>query len=359
MRDLKRWVLLAGSLTVLLAGPASAEASYNPVAAGSIKLRLSASFTSVLNRNQVKLRFRGGAYRSGNAIVIPAAGGEFDPRLGLGTVEGRGTILFEAGNRRIPFRKLVFKSKRAPIYARVGGGQLKVATGAKVTVNRAGFGIEFTARGLDLTPKVATRLNKKLRLGQALQPGQEIGTVAASASPATVHLRQGDRLQLQVDPAFAAKLDERFVSLNPIAPAELAPGPALTFPVGTDSTLSPDGQRGTVKVEGQVELLQLGSSQVFWRELWLQPETASLLTETEALPSPPNAGKLPQGQLLGLPPGALVSSEPGPRVISISGQAATLSSAGAATLNQAFAEGSPDFAAGELVGAISLRATAE
>jgi len=332
---------------------------YDPVASGTTTISLSAPFARLLAQHHVSIGTRGGATRMGRKIVLAAAGGEFDPVLGGATVESAGSITFVSGKRRVPLRAISFKAKRAPLYAKVGGGQLKIASAKKLAFRRRGFGASFTATGLRITAKVATRLDKKLRLGKAIAAGQEIGTVTATVSPATVHLLPQGRLNLAFDPAFFAKLNGLFVSLNPIAPAELGPGPTLSFPVDLESTLAPDAATGTVKLGGAVELLQLGNAQLFWREAWLEPGVASLAAEADAEPSPPQAGKQPQGPLLGLPPGASVSSDPSRRTIAISGQAATLTAAAAGSLNAAFAEGRPVFAAGEAVGALSLSATGE
>lgn len=344
---------------LLGASAAAASSGYDPVASGSTTITLSASFAQLLARNHVSVEARGGAKRKGRRIVLPATGGEFDPVGGAGTVEGAGSIVFVAGRRTLPFRAVVFKAKRSPLYAKVGGGQLKIASAKALHSKRQGFGATFSATGLRLTAKVATRLDKKLRLGKAIAAGQEIGSIASSVSAGTVHLEPRGRLSLAVDPAFYAKLNSLFVSLNPIAPAELGAGPTLSFPVGLESTLAPDATSGTVKLGGAVELLQLGSAQVFWREVWLEPGAASLAAEADVEPSPPQAGKQPQGSLFSLPLGASVSSDPSRRTIAISGQSATLTAATAASLNAAFAPGSATFAAGETVGTLSLSAQAE
>ncbi len=355
-----RTVLLlpTAALAVSLVLCSSAQALYDPLASGSTTIALARPFASLLASHGVKIEAKGGATRKGSRIVLPASGGEFDPGLGAGTVESEGTLVLAAGKRKVILRKLLFKAKRSPLYAKVGGGQLKIATASRLRAKRDGFGERFAAAGLRLTAKLASRLNKKLRLGKALSSGQPLGSLAARAIPATVHLAQQGRLSLAVDPAFAAKLNGLFVSLNPIAPAELSSGPTLSFPVGPESTLAPDGTGGTVKLEGAAELLQLGSAQVFWREAWLEPGIASLLVEVDLQPSPPHSGRRPQGPLLALPPAA-AGSDPAARTISISGQGATLTEAAATELNEAFAEGRPSFNAGEVVGTISLAATAE
>jgi hypothetical protein len=352
--------LYLGAVTLvvvaLLSG--SAEGAYDPVARGATEIDFASSFLRALRGADVKLEVRDGERHAGR-VTLQAMGGEVDPRAGKGTIENRGTIIFAAGGRKVILRSVVFKAKRVPMYAKVGGGKLKLATAGGLAWRRAGFGAAFTARGLRLSSKLATRLDKKLRLGHALFPGQLLGTVRVEAQPATVHLRQEGRLYLALAPAFAAKLNALFVSLNPVAPAELAGGPTLSFPVGAESALAPDAATGVVKLGGQVELLQLGSAQMFWREIWLEPASAALFAETDVEPVPPNPGALPQGPLLSVSADGTVSSDPKARTISIAGRSAVLTSSAAKLLNDAFADGASSFSAGEPVGAVSLAGRAE
>ncbi|MGN6257554.1 MAG: hypothetical protein ACTHN3_07370 [Solirubrobacterales bacterium] len=339
--------------------PAATAAGYDPIASGATTITLSPAFTRVLAAHGVTIEARGGARRQGAKFTLPASGGEFDPIVGAGSVKGAGELVFAAGRRKLPFRSLVFKAQPAPLYAKVGGGQLKVATARRVAFARRGFGGHFGAFGLRLTPKVASRLDKKLRLGRAISAGLEIGTLAVSVTPATVHLEPGGRVRLAIASGFAAKLNGLFVSLNPIAPAELGPGDTLSFPIAPESILAPGGGAGTVKTSGAVELLQLGSAQLFWREQWLEATAASISSEPDLEPSPPRAGKQPRAPLLSLSSEGRVVSDPSSRTIEISGCSALLTAATAETLNSSFAEGRAVFVAGEEVGSLSLGGTGE
>lgn len=104
-----------------------------------------------------------------------------------------------------------------------------------------------------------------------------------------------------------------------------------------------------LKTQGSVELLQLGNAQMFWRELRLEPSLATFSSEVDLEPSPPKAGKQPQGPLLSLGAGQ-VSPEPTARTIIVYGQTATLTAPTAEPLNTSFSDGKSTFAAGETVG---------
>ncbi len=154
------------------------------------------------------------------------------------------------------------------------------------------------------------------------------------------------------DPAFVQKLDQRFVSLNPIFPAEHV-GSSFSFPIVAGGSLAPDGAEGTLRTGGAVELLQLGGGQVFWKELWLDLGSRSDSAEVDLEPTPAFPGKL--GRLgvfdLGV---ASVASEPKARTISVAGAPLSLNAQAAAQLNQAFGAGQPLFSAGEAVGSVSF-----
>jgi hypothetical protein len=347
---------LAVCLALCLGNVASAQAvEFDPVASGTTTLTLSAPFSRLLAAHHVSIDAQGGAKRSGRKVVLPVASGEFEPLQGTGTVESEGTIVFVAGKRKLPFRAIVFKAKRSPLYAKVGGGQLKIASGAKLASKREGFGFGFAATGLKLTAKITSRLNKKLRLGKAIAPGQALGTLTSRVAPATVHLLPQNRISLAMDPAFMTKLNKLFVSLNPIAPAELGAGPTLSFPVGPESVLAPDAATGLIQTGGSVELLQLGSAQIFWRELRLEPAAATISAEPDLEPSPPKPGKQAFGPLLSLA-GGQITADPSARTIAVAGQTATLTASTAEALNSSFSDGKTTFAPGETICTISFTA---
>lgn len=345
-------------LVAFLAAPQAAIAAYDPVDSGVTNLTLSSEFRSLLARHQVKIQAMAGATRRGARIVLPANEGKVDPGGGKGSVESSGVVVFSAGTRKVKLREITFEAKHTPLIAKVGGGQLKLVTARKLAAKRSGFGAAFTAGGLRLTAKLAQRLNKKLRLGSALSPGQIVGKLAVAVQPATLHLLPVGRLSLALDPAFSQKLDSRFVSVNPIAPAELGASATLSFPVEPESTFAPDGTSGLVKLGGAVELLQLGSAQYFWRQLQLEPAASALGAETDLEPSPPQPGRSAEAPLLAAQPGQIASNAKS-RVIEVTGQTTLLPATTADAMNAAFAEGKPLFAVGEVVGTLSAVLTGE
>lgn len=339
-------------MLVALALAPIARATYDPLGSGTTKLSLDKGFASFLKRDAIKLSASSGAKRKGSTFTLPIFAGNLDPTIGKGEIDQEGTLVFQGARGRVPLRDLTVKTTHQPLIAKVGGSQLKVATSSKVSSKREGFGTSFQATALKLSAKVATRLNKKLRPKLPFEAGQPLGTLLSKPQPKLITVLEANRATLVFDPAFLAKLESRFVSVNPIFPAE-HPGATFTFPIILGGAIAPDGSEGTLRTGGSVELLQLHAGQVFWKELWLDLGARSDSAEVDVEPTPAFPGKLGRVGVFDLG-AAPATSDPKARTVSISGAPLTLQAQAAATLNQAFAQGQPAFAAGEVVGSLSF-----
>jgi hypothetical protein len=345
-------------LIVTLTGAAFANAAYDPIAGGTTKLTLDKGLLSFLKKEGVTLKAKAPAKRQGNTILLPVSGGKSDPTQGKGEVTHEGQIVFAKGNRKVPLRDIELKAKKTPLFAKVGGSQLKFVSAKTITSAREGFGQGFKATGLELTAKVATRLNKKLRTGKAFQEGLAIGTLKSKTQPQRVAILDQGQGTITPDPAILAKFKALFVSLNPIAPAELQPGPILKFPIALGGQISPDASEGTLRFGGAIELLQLGAGQVFHKEYWLDLGLKSTSAEVDIEPTPAFPGKLGRVGAFDLGVGS-VSSDPKSRTISVSGAPLALTAATAQSFNDAFAEGKAVFGAGEAFGVVGFGAVGQ
>jgi hypothetical protein len=339
--------------------PSPAVAAYDPLDAGSVVITLEPSFARFIREERIELRAVAPAVEHGNKLALPVTGGKFDPTARRGTVGTSGSLVFERGRNKVPLRQVDIKPSRTPLLAKVGGGQLKVASSRSIATTRSGFGSRMTISDLELTSKAVTRLNKKLRPRMPFSVGQTLGRILVNAQPGTVTVLPSGRATLVPAPGILDKLKSLFVSLNPIAPAELAPGPVFTFPLLTKGAIAPDGNHGVVRVGGELEFLQLGGGQIFWREDWFDLGGRLTSAEVDLQPSPPYAGKLGRVDTLDLSNTAVVKSEPTARTIAVDGQSLALRAGAAEAFNQAFAEGKPVFAAGEPFGSLSFEAVGQ
>jgi hypothetical protein len=351
-------------ITVLVATglPATAGATggstYDPLSSGSTKISFGKPFLALLNRFHVKLAATAPTKLKAGTFSFPVSDGEYDPTIEKGSVDQDGGLVFSTGQRRVVLSDVMLKIKPAPLYAKVGGGQLKLAGNAKTRLVRDGFGARFTATGLRLTSKFATRLNKKLGLpGRPLKPGLPLAKITSTVQPASVNVLEAGRATLLPDPAIFAKLHSLHVSINPISPAELAPGPIFTLPIALKGRISPDGRSGLIKTEGSLEFLQLGAGQVFWHAFNFELGIATTLAEVDVEPTPTFPGKLGQVPITTFDlPAATITSNPKARTIAFSDAHLALSAQSAATFNQAFAEGKEVFKAAEPLGTVSFTA---
>jgi hypothetical protein len=351
--------IAVGLVAVLLWAPA-ARANYDPISSGTTKLTLDKGFLASLKKVGVTVTAKTSAKRQGSNLVLPVIGGKSDPTIKKAELEQEGTIVFQAGKRKVPLRKIELKTKKTPLFAKVGGSQLKVASSKTTKVTRAGFGTAFNATGLELTQKVATRLNKKLRTKDFFFEGQTIGKIQSQALPQRVTILPLGQGTITPAAPILAKFKSLFVSLNPISPAELFPGPVFKFPIAISGQIAPDASDGTLRLGGAIELLQLGAGQVFQKEFWLDLAAKDTSSEVDVEPTPAFPGKL--GRIgtyaIGMT-GAAVASDPKARTISLSNATLTLDAQTAQTFNDAFSAGKATFAPGEVFGTVSFAATAQ
>lgn len=354
--------LAALAALLLLAAPPATRAAYDPLGAGASTLDLDKGFLRLLRDHGVELATREGASFGGGALRFPVTGGKFDPRTREGTVEHGGIVLFRRGRRSISMKGLQLKTTRrsSPFVAKLAGGQLKLGPVRRLSVGRRGFADTVEASTLRLSAKFADRLSKRLRLKGVFGEGMTLGSAVTRAVPATTAILPKGVAQLELDPAMAARLDDLFVAVNPIFPAER---PSLfTLPI-FNGKLSLDFSAGYLQLQGGIEFIQLGGGQVIWRESRVDLDGDSLSPEVEALPSPPFAGKAEQIPVAALDLGAgTTAANPGSRTFAVSSAALRLSDSTAALFNAVFAKPQGKegvFAAGETLGRISFIAEAQ
>jgi hypothetical protein len=346
------------AFALCLAIAPAANAANVPLGGGQTKLTLDKGLLSYLAGNSLEIEAKQGARRQGAVISLPVSGGSMDLAAGKGEIDQEGAVLIKGGRGAVPLREITVKTTKTPLLAKVGGSQLKLASATRISSKRAGFASSFKATALTLTAKAATRLNKKLRPKVPFAEGQPLGTLTAKPQPRLVTIKEASGgATLAFDPAFLAKLEGLFVSVNPIHPAEHS-GPSFSFPITPGGALSPQGTEGTLRTGGAIEMLQLGGGQLFWQEPWLDLAAHTLSAEADLEPTPAFPGKLGRTAVLSAAPGPF-AAEPKSRELSGSAIALTLSPSGAEELNQAFAQGQAAFGAGEAVGGFSFGAVGE
>ena len=170
-------------LATLLLVP-SAGATYDPIGSGTTKLTLDKGFVSQMKKQGVKVIAKAPAKLKAGTITLPVSGGTIDPTISKGEIEAEGTIVFQAGNRKVPLQEHrnqdqedppLRQSRRRAAQARKG--QEHSPSPGKASLRTSG------RRDLALSEKVATRLNKKLRTKDFFHEGQLIGTLKTNTQP--------------------------------------------------------------------------------------------------------------------------------------------------------------------------------
>lgn len=355
---LRFWLVCLGALCcAALASGSEARAAYEEVGSGATKMTLDKSFLALLKSEGVRVSAESPATVSGGVLRLPVSGGKVDPTTGAGTVEHEGALVLQAGSRRIPIRFLQLKTTRrhSPFAAKVGGGQLKLASATKVAFSRQGFAGKVKVSGLRLSQQVATRMEKKLHLRGAGLAAQPLGSAVTVTDPATIFLQKRGAVALSLDPSIVEKLKARFVAINPIFPAEHI-GTPFSFPL-LGGTIAPDAGSGSVEADGSLELLQLGGGQVFIHLPRLEMGPAFATAELDVEPSPPYAGKIDRTPFATMSlAGATRSANAAARTVGIDNGILALTTTTAGAFNQAFAEGKPVFGTGEVLGTIGFTA---
>lgn len=353
----RAFALALALLTLGACFSAPAQAVYEPLASGSTTLRFDPSFLAALKRQGITLAARAPAKLKANAASFPVLAGKLDPTDGRGVLEHEGALIFKAHGKSLPLKDLQLKTtqKGAPLSAKVGGSQLKLASAKGLKVTRAGFGEQIAVSGLTLSAKLATRLAKKLGARDLFEAGMALGKSASKANPETIAIAPKNKAELTLAPSFQAKLDSLFIALNPVFPAE-HPGP-FTLPLGA-GTIAPDAAQGTLETLGALEFVQLGGGQLTWREAWLDLAAKSFAPETEIGGS--SGAKQERASVASFLPTSTAANAKA-RSVALGGSL-YLEAGTAATFNELFAKplGKDGvFVAGEAVGSVSLVAVGQ
>lgn len=357
--------LALGCLVLATALPAApAQAAINPISSGLTTVHLAKPFTETLKHSKVKIAAIAPAKVKGATISLPVVSGSLDSDTTMGAIGESGSIRLKAPHGSAVLRQFSLRTTSTPLYAVVGGAQIKLGNGSGRSLAREGFGSSISFRTMKVTHNFAGRLNTLLHL-KVFKQGQPFGSVQSTAQPSTVALAPSGKLTLDPNPQTFAKLAERHVSVNPVFPAEISAGD-FDFPLISGGAISPDAALGTLKSGGSIELLRLEEKtstfgQLVLHEIWLNLAAGTVSAELEAQPSPPYKGKLGPVAVLGLNMGtATVSADPATRTIAVSGATATFNATLAATFNEALEQGQGEvFKAGETLGTLSFSVGAE
>ncbi len=360
-------------LAVTLALTRSALAGTDPVKGGKTTLDL--------KLKHVKVKARGGASKDGSAITLPTASGNFDPVSGSGKLVQGGTLKFKYKGHKARMSKIssTFGSK-GKIDAKVGkatfNGLAKLSGGS---VGRDDFGGKVTDAKAKLTKSGAKALFGKKGAKKAKGT---FASVSTTTVPRAVEVQPGGTVVLAPDNGettkFALKGVNPALGVSAVDPATMQVGPPIsfTFPI-TGGSLGLDFNDGRVQSKGGLKLTKTEpvippSSEcessfpvgVFVNQFDLAPDftqhelLASVQTQNGTLVSAGAAGTLDLSD-------ATTTIDHATRQFTMTGAKVKLLGFAAALLNdQVFGPSSKgcgpassDFAAGDVLGTLSMSGT--
>ena len=358
--------LALGCLVLATALPAApAQAAINPISSGLTTVHLAKPFTETLKHSKVKIAAIAPAKVKGATISLPVVSGSLDSDTAMGAIGESGSIKLKAPHGSAVLRQFSLRTTSTPLYAVVGGAQIKLGNGSGRSLAREGFGSSISFRTMKLTHNFAGRLNTLLHL-KVFKQGQPFGSVQSTAQPSTVALAPIRQAHPRPQPP-----DFRQAGRTPRLGQPGLPGRNLRRGLRLPTHLRRrDLPRRLARHAEKRRLDRTAATRR--KNLYLraarpprnlaQPRCGRTVSaELEAQPSPPYRGKLGPVAVLGLNMGtATVSSDPAARTIAVSGATATFNATLAATFNEALEQGQGEvFKAGETLGTLSFSVGAE
>lgn len=367
-------IFLSIGASLTFASPA--VGAEDPIAKGTLKLKLGKAFAERLESEGVKM----------TPTSFSIGKGSIDPVAGTGTLALKGRLRFRTEARTLVFRK---------VNARLGGdGMLKVGgvrmfrlRGSEVVRN--GFGAQVKDVNVRLTTKGARKLRRRLRLRSL--SSMPAGEVTVSEQPRTVEVTGGG-VHLVPDPTvtygsgtLASKLQSHCVDFingnGAITPAVKVgtTAPYYDFPVN-GGTIGPDADAGSVELSGGLQVQNTNTSygscnsssppQATLKQTELAYNMGARTISSRVVVTEMLAGSVHGAGDQGVAAGsdlslssATISADPAAQRVTVKGIVIRQNKGAALLLNQVFPQrvgyvnGAQDFDGGDLFGVVDLTVT--
>jgi hypothetical protein len=360
-------------LAALVSAPAAIGAG-DPVASGSLHLRLSRPFHKQLRSNGVAMK----------PEAFSVSQGSIDPITGTGTLTLKGKLRFRHGQK-----KIVYKRVTATLGSNgfLKGGGVKLFNLRGGTVVRAGFGADVNGVKASFRKGAAKKINR--RLGLRSLHRARAGSLSVSEQPQTVEVTGGN---VHVVPDVTAPMGtiasklvahciQGLTGITSIGPAIKNPpltAPSFDFPV-SGGTISPLGTDGAVNQAGGIQVANARTGGLPSSCNTPVPATLATLQQTDFTNNLLNdyisahvviAGSVPTVGDQGIGIGsnldttnATVSANPDAHSVTVNGTVIRFNKGSALFLNQTFPQpassydASKEFVAGDLYGTVDLTVT--
>jgi hypothetical protein len=246
--------LIAAIAAALALMPAAAQAE--GVDGGNVHLRLSKALAKELGCEGVRLAGVKPATASRTGVTLPISSGLLEQHFGSGYLFLEGGFKFQAGKRSVKLNRFVLNTTKHTLYANVNGIATTLAKLPEQQVTREGFSLDLALRSLQLTPKAAKALNRKLGLDRVFKAGRSLGLATAVAHFEWLGVTGGE-IVFTIEEGFRKKLTsvEAFLGASGSATLRNAVLGEVAMPL-EGGQVAPDGSAGVLLSQGGLSFAQ-------------------------------------------------------------------------------------------------------
>jgi len=353
---------IAAILVVFALVPVAA-AQAEGVDGGSVHLNLNKGLAKALDREGVRLAGMKPATAGKSGVTLPISSGLLEQRFGSGYLFFAGGFKFQAGRRSVKLSRFVLNTTKHTLNANVNGIATTLAKLPQQNATREGFSLDLALKSLQLTPKAATALNRKLGLDGTFKAGHPLGSATAVAHFEWLGVTGGE-IVFTVEGGFQQKLAsvETFLGASGSATLRNTAPIVVAMPL-EGGQVAPDASAGVLLSQGGLSFIQHAEPfdhTISFLDTNLGLESHLVTGDANYTPNPqqiPFSGPL---ATLGSPnfPGA-GGGDPETGVVSSPPVPAALHPNFAKVLNEVFGapKGKPDlFTPGEIIGFFAYEA---
>lgn len=246
---------IAAIVVALALVPAAAQAE--GVDDGNLHLKLSKGLAKTLGREDIHVTGLKPATAGKVGVTLPISSGLIEQHFGSGYLFLEGGFEFRAGKRSVKLNRFVLNTTKHTLNANVNGIVTTLAKLPPQQATREGFSLDLALKSLQLTPKAAKRLNRKLGLDGVFKAGRSLGSATAVAHFEWLGVTGGELVFTIEEENFHKKLAsvEAFVGASGSATLRNTAPIVVAIPL-EGGQVAPDGSAGVLLSQGGLSFAQ-------------------------------------------------------------------------------------------------------
>lgn len=239
------------AIVVALALLPVAAAQAEGVDGGNLHVKLAPGLAKTLAREGVRLTGLKPATAGKSGATLPISSGLLEQKFGSGYLFLEGGFKVQAGKRSVKLNRFVLNTAKHTLNANVNGIATTLAKLPPQQATREGFSLDLALKSLQLTPKAASRLNRKLGLDGTFKAGHSLGSATAAARFEWLGVTGGKIVFTIEEEIFHRKLAsvEAFVGASGSATLRNTAPIVVAMPLD-GGQVAPDGSAGVLLSQG-------------------------------------------------------------------------------------------------------------